>query len=186
MKPRVGIITSDDAFYNRIRLILRLDADTVRVMREDLPHHDCDVIFADLRTGVAPLCDCVTFGDAKDISIPFTHEAVIEAFRGALSHGAMGLTLSDDGKHARLLGRPIPLTKLEYRLLFTLFEAGDVYISAEELLKRVWGGERDGGIVTVYMHYLRKKLEAGGERVILTKRDHSGASYKIDERYRRR
>ena len=186
MKPRVGIITSDDAFYNRIRLILRLDADAVRIMREDLSYHDCDVIFRDIRTDASPSCECVTFGDGADIPLPFRHEDVIEAFRCAVRHGAMGLTLSEDGKHARLSGNPIPLTKLEYRLLSALLEAGDDYISADELLDRVWGGERDGGIVTVYMHYLRKKLEAGGERVILTKRDRGGASYKIDERYRRR
>ena len=46
----------------------------------------------------------------------------------------------------------------------SIIEAGGEAVSREEILERVWHGEADGGIVNVYIHYLREKLESGGER----------------------
>lgn len=186
MKSRLGIITKDDIFLNKIRLILRDEAEAVRLDGQRLSPEMYDVIFVDSRTESIPDCECVTFGDGCEISIPFTHEAVIAAFRNALTdRSARSITLSDDGKHAYVLGRSVTLTKVEYKLLARLLgEDAGSYVSRDTLLRDVWGGECDPGVVVVYMHYLRKKIETGGEKIIVTKRDRGDSKYKIDERYR--
>ena len=186
MKARLGIVTKDDIFFNKIRLILRGEAEAVRLDGHTLRHETYDVIFVDTRTEGIPDFKCVTFGDGCEITVPFTHEAVISAFRNALTErSAPAITLSDDGKHAYVLGRSVTLTKVEYKLLARLFsESIGSYVSRDTLLKDVWGDECDPGVVVVYMHYLRKKIETGGEKIIVTKRDRGDSKYKIDERYR--
>ena len=52
--------------------------------------------------------------------------------------------------------------------------------SKAEILRHVWGGDADDGIVNVYVHYLREKLEAGTEKIILSSR---GNGYKINEKF---
>lgn len=64
---------------------------------------------------------------------------------------------------ARLLyqERSVELTKNEYRILQTLFEAGGSLVSREEMMRRLWESELfiDGNTLTVNMTRLRKKLE---------------------------
>lgn len=185
MRSRVGIITGDDIFYNKIKLILRADADAVRTDEKNALSADCDVIFVDLRSSEPPKRKCVSFGEGGDIPFPFKHEDVLAALEKAKRDTPTGLYVTGDGKHAYLSGRPLTLTKVEYRLLERLLsEDVGAYVSREELLESVWGGACDPGVVVVYMHYLRKKLEAGGERVIITKRGKGESTYKIDEKYR--
>lgn len=187
MKSKIGIITSDDILFSKIKLILRYEADAVLIGSENFFPSDYDVIFADIRDGDHPACTCITLGEGGDIPLPFRHEDILEAIRGAGASDNHFLTVSADGKHAHLLGRTVTLTKLEYKLLARLLEtANGEYVGRDELLRSVWDGECDDGIVTVYMHYLRKKLEANGERVIITKRSRGDCKYKIDERYRRK
>ena len=52
------------------------------------------------------------------------------------------------------------------------------YVSREELLSRIWQNKTDKGILNVYIHYLREKLEKGGERIIISSRN---LGYKINE-----
>ena len=42
------------------------------------------------------------------------------------------------------------------------------------------GDDADGGILNVYVHYLREKLEKRGEKIIISSRK---SGYKIDEKY---
>ena len=186
MKSRIGIITNDGIFFGKIRLLLRDEAEVVRIEGELLSHLGFDTVFVDTRDAEIPKYKCVTFGEGCDVSIPFRHEDVISAFKRAIDSGDGSLTLSDDARHAYLFGGEISLTKLEFKLLEKLMSIPvGTYISRDELLEAVWGGECDPGVVVVYMHYLRKKLETDGTKIILTKRTRGDSSYKIDERYRR-
>jgi DNA-binding response OmpR family regulator len=72
------------------------------------------------------------------------------------------------------------LTEAEFALLEVLVECGGEFIKREELLSRVWGDNADPGVVTVYIHYLREKLEKNGEKVIISSRKNG---YKISERF---
>ena len=52
-------------------------------------------------------------------------------------------------------------------------------MSREELVTAVWGEGADDGVLNVYVHYLREKLEKENERVILYSRK---SGYRIDGR----
>jgi DNA-binding response OmpR family regulator len=70
-------------------------------------------------------------------------------------------------------GRAIDLTRREFELLEELVRHRGVVLSRQQLLERVWGYdfEVDGNVVDVFVGYLRRKLEAGGEpRIIHTVR----------------
>ena len=185
MKARVGIITSDNILYDKIRMLLRADAEVRRIEGDEQSTVVYEIVFVDIRNGKIPSGRCVTIGEGGDIPLPFKHEDVLSAFARIKDQGSGKLSLSDDGKHAYLSGRAVALTKLEYKLLERLLseEVGS-YVSRDELLRSVWGGACDPGVVVVYMHYLRKKLETDGEKIIITKRKKGDSSYKIDERYR--
>ena len=63
--------------------------------------------------------------------------------------------------------------------LLALLLAKDGYTSREEIAKKVWGDASDG-LINIYVHYLREKLEIGGEKIILSSRK---GGYRIDKKY---
>jgi DNA-binding response OmpR family regulator len=68
-------------------------------------------------------------------------------------------------------GREVELTRREFELLEELGRHPGIVLSRQQLLERVWGYdfEVDGNVVDVFVGYLRRKLEAGGEpRIIHT------------------
>lgn len=74
-------------------------------------------------------------------------------------------------------GRRIHLTRREFELLLAFLRRPRQVLRREELLARVWGYDfaTDTNVVEVYVLYLRRKLEAGGEpRLLHTVR---GAGY---------
>src|SRR5215217_7629817 len=73
--------------------------------------------------------------------------------------------------------RRIHLTRREFELLLAFMHRPRQVLRREELLARVWGYDfaTDTNVVEVYVLYLRRKLEAGGEpRLLHTVR---GAGY---------
>jgi two-component system OmpR family response regulator len=55
-------------------------------------------------------------------------------------------------------------------------------VTRAQLLAAVWGeGETDEGVVTVYLHYLRKKLERHGKKMIYAVRGHGYALREEEE-----
>lgn len=70
-----------------------------------------------------------------------------------------------------------PLTDTEEALLSLLLSAKGQIVSKSELANALFPEAEDGeGSVTVYIHYLRKKLEADGKKRILS---HRGRGYSI-------
>jgi len=70
-------------------------------------------------------------------------------------------------------GREVQLTRREFELLEELARHRNVVLSRQQLLERVWGYdfEVEGNVVDVFIGYLRRKLESGGEsRMIHTVR----------------
>ncbi len=86
------------------------------------------------------------------------------------------LRLTPNGALRR--GQPIHLTATEHALLSALMEAQGQTVSRSVLAHRMQA-DTDGA-VNVYIHYLRKKLETNGERIILSTR---GGGYRIDARF---
>ncbi|HEY2959273.1 MAG TPA: response regulator transcription factor [Actinomycetota bacterium] len=78
-------------------------------------------------------------------------------------------------------GRTVDLTPREFELLEAFMRRPRQVLGRDELLARVWGYdfETDTNVVDVYVLYLRRKLEAAGERRLLhTVR---GAGYALRE-----
>lgn len=71
----------------------------------------------------------------------------------------------DTGAQALMYGgEKIPLSKNEYRILFSLMEAGGKVISREKLMEKLWETDSfvDENTLTVNVNRLRKKLDAAG------------------------
>lgn len=83
------------------------------------------------------------------------------------------------GRICYIRGEAIRLTELEASLLSLLISRGGEFVSREEILKEIWSEDTDSGIINVYIHYLREKLEYG-EKIILSSRK---LGYRIDKKY---
>ena len=90
------------------------------------------------------------------------------------------LILHNDERKAQIYGRRVKLTEVEFSLLSLLYERGGDFVKREEILEAVWKNERDSGVINVYVHYLREKLEVRGERIIISSREEG---YCIDKKF---
>ncbi len=169
---RISVYTSDPYLYQKIKLALLGRAEVVRGDAE------YDVALFDLESGLTPVENAITMSRLGngEISLPLSFED-IENLVG--SDEAL-LSISDSPKCAILRGRQIKLTDVEHALFSLLIEKRGGFTSREEILAGVWGEGVDAGVINVYVHYLREKLETEGEKIIISSRKHG---YKIDEKY---
>ena len=82
----------------------------------------------------------------------------------------LGDIVVDPARHsARRGGRDLELTRREFELLETFARHGGIVLDRSQLLRHVWGYDFavDGNVVDVFVGYLRRKLEAGGEPRVL-------------------
>jgi len=79
------------------------------------------------------------------------------------------LELDADAHAARINGREVDLTRTEYQLLELFMLNPRRVLSSELIYDRVWGYDfgPSGNALRVYIGYLRRKLEAGGERRLI-------------------
>ncbi len=178
MKKRIGVLTKNQRLYNRIRLLLFRDYEVIMLSeyREGL-----SLVLTDADTCDVPSEKSVIMSreTGADIALPLCHEELLTFISGLETHNEP-IRLSPEERTAYLDGEAIKLTDLEYRLLGALIEA-DGYVSREALLSEIWGEGFDAGVVNVYIHYLRHKLEKNGRKIILSSRK---LGYGIDEKYR--
>lgn len=75
------------------------------------------------------------------------------------------LTLDLQSREGQRGGRSFTLTRIEFDLLEMFLRHPRQVLSREVLLERVWGFDFDSGTnsLAVYVGYLRRKLEEGGE-----------------------
>jgi two-component system, OmpR family, response regulator MprA len=88
--------------------------------------------------------------------------------RAATAEGVIrvgSLELDIDKRQATRNGRQIELTTREFELLKLFAENAGKPLRREFILQRVWGWDFEGETdpLKVYMNYLRRKLNAGGE-----------------------
>jgi len=173
MKKKIGVITGDDYLYQKIYLIF-LDNPTLSVSRGS---DGADIILCDSGSELElelPTYTMSRTGEA-DLKIPFTEKELLSLF--SETAGSAALTLGH--RVVFLHEKEIKLTEVEFSLLSLLYSRKD-YVSREELIRTVWGEGADGGVLNVYVHYLREKLEFAGEKIILSSRKHG---YRIDGKY---
>ncbi len=79
------------------------------------------------------------------------------------------LELDPDAHAARIGGREVELTRTEFQLLELLMLNPRRVLSSELIYDRVWGYDfgPSGNALRVYIGYLRRKLEADGERRLI-------------------
>ncbi len=137
-----------------------------------------DIIITDKKEERADGVLFIGYDPDADIRLPLSFEEI----KGAI--------LRDEGEPLRLdreertvyIGEnAIRLTELEFSLLALLYERRD-FVSREEILDKIWNNEKDEGIINVYIHYLRQKLEGGGEKIIVSSRK---SGYKIADKYKK-
>jgi two-component system response regulator MprA len=82
---------------------------------------------------------------------------------GLLRVGELGVDLSSREAHRG--ARTFALTRIEFDLLELFLRHPRQVLTREVLLNRVWGFDFDSGTnsLAVYVGYLRRKTEAGGE-----------------------
>jgi two-component system OmpR family response regulator len=83
-----------------------------------------------------------------------------------IRHGA--LTLDQVGRVAAIDDQPLDLSAREFGLLEVLLQRTGRLVSKEQLVDHLceWGDEVSNNAIEVYVHRLRRKLEAGGIRIV--------------------
>lgn len=174
----VGVYTNNDYLFQKIKLALPKNARAVRLSLGDAASYDLTLVDGEdeLFSKVAGLKMKKKGGD---ISLPFS----INAISSLLSdNGAPKITVTEGERVAKIGLKTIKLTELEYRLLSLLLSEKGAFVSRERILSEIWEEKADKGIINVYVHYLREKLETEGEKIILSSRNYG---YKISEKYLR-
>lgn len=171
---KLMILTDDKYLYRKCELMLRGEYETVSSEYGGL----CDLVIREKRfASPEKYSRCIVF--EEELALPFSDRMLKDAVSGAdeLQKGAL-LELGE--RCAYLRGEQIAFTEVESSLFTVLFEASGEFVSREELIGRVWGDGAEGGVLNVYVHYLREKLEKHGEKIIISSRKNG---YKIDSKY---
>ena len=156
--------------------------EVLRRLRTELPRM-C-VLFLSARDSVEDRIAGITAGADDYVTKPFSLEEVLARLRGLLrraeiarGHGdaelAVGdLTMDEDTREVRRAGALIELTATEFELLRFLMRNPRRVLSKAQILDRVWNYDFGGQahVVELYISYLRKKIDAGGEPLIHTVR----------------
>ncbi len=176
------LVMSEDAyFFQKIRLELSGVADVVPY--SDGQRNGAYAVICDTDTVICPNDGSVITASRRggaDISLPFERGSLVRRLFGGTEREERRITADDKDHSVLLFGRRIRLTDVEYALFSALYGRCGEFVSRDELLRTVWGGERDGGVVNVYIHYLREKLETDGEKIIISSRK---LGYAIDKKY---
>ena len=175
-KYRIGVSCADPYLFQKIKLSLSGVADVI----SDGAVGGCDITVTDTVTengrGVR-----VSYGDTEEVlGIPFDIDVMREVIDRCAS--PLPIRLDPEARRAYVMGEEIKLTEIETVILKILIERNGEYVSRDELLDTVWGSDAECGVVNVYIHYLRSKLEKAGEKIILSSRK---CGYKLSEKYSR-
>ena len=156
--------------------------EVLRRLRTELPR--VCVLFLTARDSVEDRIAGITAGGDDYVTKPFSLEEVLARLRGLLrraeiapAHGdaelAVGdLTMDEDAREVCRAGTLIELTATEFELLRFLMRNPRRVLSKAQILDRVWNYDFGGQahVVELYISYLRKKIDAGGEPLIHTVR----------------
>jgi two-component system OmpR family response regulator len=130
-----------------------------------------------------------TLGGDDYITKPFSVEELVVRARAVLRRANDGggedgrltfddVELDEDCHEVRRGGKLVHLTPTEFKLLHYLMLNRDRVVSKAQILDRVWQYNFNGNdnVVEIFISSLRRKLEAGGGRIIFTVR---GIGYRL-------
>ena len=173
---KIGVFTKDRFLFQKIRLEFLGKAEA-KLLTPKSSTAGFEIILRDDDDTEFEGCTGIGMSryEGTDISLPFKIGSLLPLLE---KNGRAPLRLIESNKCVLLADKQIKLTDLEYDLLYAIMEKRGEYVSREELLSRIWQNKTDKGILNVYIHYLREKLEKGGERIIISSRN---LGYKINE-----
>lgn len=177
---RIGVICTDSFLYQKIKLAVRDFAECERIEEENVGARAFDVCLVDTDAFPREKADGMirmSRSSECELKIPFLISDLISLVKDG--GGENTLYTNEENRCVRKGGRTIKLTELEFALIRLLLSERR-FFSVEEILSRVWNGAAESGIVNVYIHYLREKLESDGEKIIISAR---GKGYRIDGRF---
>lgn len=181
MKKKIGVVTRNAELARKIELLLGEEEVTIvdngSLGELDRVFYDVDTC-GDTTGYYVRMSVNLESGD-NTLHLPFRFSEFRRALEANTPKNAY-LGIDRVNSSAILGSEKIKLTDVEMRLYERLYDA-DEYVSREELLEHVWHGSTDAGVLNVYVHYLREKLEKKGEKIILSSRK---LGYKINEIYR--
>ncbi|WP_437079528.1 response regulator transcription factor [Streptomyces sp. enrichment culture] len=162
-------------------------------LRRELP--DVPVLFLTAKDAVEDRIAGLTAGGDDYVTKPFSLEEVVARLRGLIRRSYAAdrrsyaadrrsdallvvgdLTLDEDSHEVTRGGQSIHLTATEFELLRFLMRNPRRVLSKAQILDRVWSYDFGGqaNVVELYISYLRRKIDAGREPMIHTRR---GAGY---------
>lgn len=161
------------------------DGDRLEVLhnlRTSMP--EVPVLLLAAREAVEDRIAGLTVGGDDYVTKPFSLEDIVARLRGLLrrTHHAVprsdallivGDLMLDEDSHEVWRGTdPIQLTATEFELLRFLMRNPRRVLSKAQILDRVWNYDFGGqaNVVELYISYLRKKIDAGREPMIHTRR----------------
>lgn len=174
---KIGVFTDNEYLLQKIKLEL-LDSAEVILLSEDNKAKVCDIVLCDADNPRYEKKEGLKMKrENGDIPLPFRIGALLSLLNEKKEAYIMP---SAEEKTVKIGTESIKLTELEYALFDLLYSRKGAFVSREEILTAVWNDRADKGIINVYIHYLREKLERGGEKIILSSRNYG---YKISEKY---
>lgn len=176
MKGFLKIVTKDPYLGQKLRWELCESFDHIEI--SETADKTADALIYDCRLGAPyPTGEGVFYlTEEEDTALPEEKCLLLPLRLGAAKEALEKrkapppLLLLHAERAIRFHDRRIRLTELEFSLLSALWEAGGSFIRREDLREAVWGSEGTDSLLSVYIHYLREKLECGGEKVILSSR----------------
>lgn len=171
---KVCVITDDVMLFQKIKLELYGVCGVVMASARDDESYTYLVDADNEKYASMPGIKMKRAGEC-DIPLPFGTGSLRARF---MSRGE-GVSVSEDG--TVVVGNAsAKLTEVELALFLALYNRRGGYATREELMREIWADNAEDGVLNVYIHYLRCKLERGGERVIISSR---GKGYKINDVY---
>ena len=152
--------------------------DGVEVCRLLRREADVPIIMLTARDSVADKVDGLDAGADDYMTKPFVFDELLARVRSALRRRAglaqelltVGdLSIRPASREVERAGRPIELTAREYELLEFLARNAGTILTKETIFEKVWGYdfEIESDAIKVYVSYLRRKLNAPGERDLI-------------------
>jgi len=147
----------------------------IREAREWAPRLPIIVVTA--RTNEHDRVEVLSMGADDVMAKPFSMRELLARVTAALRRTAVEnarserlpvaegeLSIDPERMSVIVSGRPVELTPLEFRLLWTLAEGRDRALSRDEIFRRVWDAERAHGdrSVDVLVRRLRRKVDETG------------------------
>jgi DNA-binding response OmpR family regulator len=151
--------------------------DGIEVCRRLRAVSDVPIIILTARDSVADKVQGLDAGADDYVTKPFAFDELLARVRAALrrrSPAGEVLTVGDlivrpDSREVERNGRAIDLTAREYDLLEFLARNAGKVVGKQVIFEKVWGYdyEIESDAIKVYVRYLRKKLNAPGERDLI-------------------